>query len=63
MPPSIRARVVVEAGIRQGWDRFLQNGRFIGVGNRFGASAPAEVIYEKLGITPEAVVTAVKAQL
>jgi transketolase len=57
------ARVAVEAGVRQGWDRLLgDRGRFIGM-TGFGASAPAEQLYDHFGITPEAVVQAVKAQL
>ena len=57
------ARVAIEAGIRQGWDRFIgEDGGFIGMSS-FGASAPAEVLYEKFGITAEAVVAEVKARL
>jgi len=58
-----RARVAVEAGVRQSWDRLLgDTGRFIGM-HSFGASAPIEVLYEHFNITPKAVVEAVKAQL
>ena len=53
-------RVVVEAGIRQGWDRYLgDKGVFIGMSG-FGASAPAEQLYKHFGITTEAVVEAAK---
>jgi transketolase len=56
-------RVAVEAAIQQGWERFIgEDGAFIGM-TGFGASAPAEVLYEKFGITTEAVVAAVKARL
>jgi transketolase len=56
------ARVAVEAGIRMGWDRFLgPGGAFVGM-TGFGASAPAEALYKYFGITPDAVVAAVKAQ-
>ena len=56
-------RVAVEAGVRQGWDRFIgEDGIFIGM-TGFGASAPAERLYEHFGITPEAIVEAVKAKL
>jgi len=56
-------RVAVEAAIQQGWERFIgEDGAFVGM-TGFGASAPAEVLYEKFGITAEAVVTAVKARL
>jgi transketolase len=56
-------RVAVEAAIRQGWDRFIgEDGGFVGM-TGFGASAPAEVLYEKFGITAEAIVEQVKARL
>lgn len=56
-------RVAVEAAIKQGWERFIgEDGAFIGM-NGFGASAPAEVLYEKFGITSDAIVAAVKARL
>jgi transketolase len=56
-------RLAVEAGVRQGWDQFIgENGGFIGM-TGFGASAPAEQLYEHFGITPQAVVAAVKAKL
>ena len=56
-------RVAVEAGIKQGWERFIgEDGAFIGMSS-FGASAPAEVLYREFGITAEAVVAAVQARL
>jgi transketolase len=59
LPASIPARVSIEAGATFGWSRYVGSaGISIGV-DRFGASAPGELIYEKLGIAPEAVVSAV----
>lgn len=56
-------RVAVEAALQQGWERFIgEDGGFVGM-TGFGASAPAEALYEKFGITTEAVVAAVKARL
>ena len=56
LPPSVRARVAVEAGIRQGWHRWVGDaGGFVTL-DRFGASAPYQTLYEKLGITTERVV-------
>jgi transketolase len=53
-----KIRIAVEAGVRTGWDRFIGvEGHFIGM-TGFGASAPAEVLYEKFGITAKAVVKA-----
>jgi transketolase len=56
-------RVAVEAGVRMGWARFIGvGGVFVGM-RSFGASAPAEVLYQHFGITAEAVATAAKARL
>ena len=50
--------VAVEAGVRQGWDRYLgTRGAFIGM-TGFGASAPAEQLYKHFGITVEKIVKA-----
>ncbi|MHB8784283.1 MAG: transketolase [Desulfobacteria bacterium] len=55
LPPSVAARVSVEAGSTFGWERYVgDRGASIGI-DRFGASAPAERIFRELGITPEAV--------
>jgi transketolase len=60
LPPSVRARVSVEAGSTFGWERWVgDRGRSIGL-DRFGASAPAEVLYERFGITTDAVVAAAR---
>ena len=56
-------RVGIEAASRFGWERWLgPDGIFIGM-TGFGASAPAGVLYRHFGITPDAVVTAVKRRL
>ena len=56
-------RVAVEAGVRQGWDRFIgTDGLFVGM-QGFGASAPDKALYHHFGITAEAVAAAVKAAL
>ncbi|RZJ78095.1 MAG: transketolase, partial [Brevundimonas sp.] len=56
-------RVAVEAGVRQGWDRFIgSDGAFVGMSG-FGASAPYERLYKEFGITAEAVAAAAKAKL
>ncbi|MDQ7079661.1 MAG: transketolase [Paracoccaceae bacterium] len=56
-------RVVIEAAIRMGWDRYIgQNGTFIGMSG-FGASAPAPALYEHFGITSDAAAKAAKALL
>jgi transketolase len=49
-------KIAVEAGIRQGWDRFIgSDGIFIGM-KGFGASGPYKELYKYFGITPEDVV-------
>ena len=63
LPSSVKARVGVEAGISMGWCRYVgPAGKVISI-ERFGASAPGPVIFEKLGFTPETVVDAVKETL
>ena len=63
LPANVHARVGVEAGIRMGWDRYLgTDGHFVGM-DSFGASAPAEALYEHFGITVENIVKSAKAQL
>jgi transketolase len=51
LPPSVGARLAVEAGVTQGWHRYVgDGGAVIGV-ERFGASAPGNVVMEKFGFT------------
>lgn len=58
LPPQLTARVAVEAAAPLGWERYVgAQGKVIGL-NRFGASAPYQTIYEKLGITAAATVEA-----
>ena len=53
LPPSVTRRVAVEAGITQGWERYVGlAGRIVGI-DRFGASAPAEILFERFGFTAE----------
>jgi transketolase len=49
-----KVRVAVEAAVRQGWDRFIGDGPFVGM-TGFGASAPCKQLYEHFGITAAAV--------
>ena len=56
-------RIAVEAGVRQGWERFIgEDGGFVGM-TGFGASAPYERLYREFGITAEAVAAEAKAKL
>jgi transketolase len=63
LPPSVEARVSIEAGITFGWERWVgPRGASIGV-DRFGASAPYERILEELGLTAGAVAAAANGVL
>ncbi len=56
LPPAIKARVSIEAGCTQGWERYVgDQGRIIGL-DHFGASAPYKILYQQFGITVERVV-------
>jgi transketolase len=56
-------RIAVEAAIRMGWEKFIgEDGGFVGMSG-FGASAPAEKLYEHFGITPAAVASAARWKL
>jgi len=60
LPPSITARVSVEAGTSFGWHKYLGfGGKHVGI-DSFGASAPAPTLYEKFGITKAHVIKAAK---
>ncbi|WP_431869393.1 transketolase [Nocardiopsis eucommiae] len=63
LPPSVRARVSVEAGIGMGWRSYVGDAGVSVSLEHFGASAPYETLYEKFGITSEAVVAAVRDSL
>jgi transketolase len=53
LPPTTRARLVVEAGVTQGWQKYVgDGGDVIGV-DRFGASAPGEVVMREYGFTAD----------
>ena len=61
LPPNVRARVSVEAGIRQGWHEFVGDaGEVISI-EHFGASADGAVLFEQFGFTPDRVVAAAHA--
>jgi len=61
--PNVQARLSIEAGISQGWDRWVgDRGTIISI-ERYGASAPYETIYEKLGLSVENVVNKAKGIL
>lgn len=56
LPPAVNKRISIEAGSPMGWERYVGlEGVIIGIPH-FGTSAPGEIIYAKLGLTPERVV-------
>ena len=61
--PADALKVSIEAGVTMGWERFTGlDGLNIGI-DRFGASAPADVLYRHLGITADAIVPQITAKL
>ncbi len=55
-PRSVRSRLAVEAGISQGWYKYVgDSGDVVGL-DHFGASAPAKIVFEKFGFTVDNVV-------
>ncbi|MFE0090616.1 transketolase [Streptomyces sp. NPDC058991] len=63
LPPSVKARVAVEAGIGLTWHRFVgDEGRIVSL-EHFGASADGKVLFREFGFTPEAVAAAARAAL
>ncbi len=60
LPGDVTARVAVEAGTSFGWDRFVgAGGGFVTI-DRFGASAPAERVFDELGFNVDNVVQTAK---
>ncbi len=63
LPKHIRARVAVEAGASLGWDRYIGPlGEIVSL-DRFGASAPADVLFSKFGFTVENIIAKAKELL
>jgi transketolase len=63
LPPIVKARVVVEAGIAQPWHRFAgDHGEIISI-EHFGASADYQTLFREFGFTHEAVVAAARRSL
>jgi transketolase len=63
LPSAVIARVAIEAGVTEGWWRYVgAQGRVIGL-DRFGMSAPAEELFEHFGFSTENVVAVAKQVL
>ena len=63
LPPSITTRLAIEAGVRQGWDRYVGSHGDVICLDRFGASAPGDVVMRELGFNVENVVKRAQAML
>jgi transketolase len=63
LPSSVQSRVAVEAAVTDGWHKYVGcKGAVVGI-NRFGESAPANVLFEEFGFTVDNVVKAVESVL
>ncbi|WP_433855805.1 transketolase [Streptomyces kronopolitis] len=63
LPPAVKARVAVEAGIGLTWHRYVGDaGRIVSL-EHFGASADAKVLFREFGFTPDAVAAAARDSL
>jgi transketolase len=63
LPPAVTARVAIEAGVCQGWDRYVGTSGSAICLNRFGGSAPGEVALRELGFNVENVLKHARALL
>jgi len=60
LPPAVLKRLSVEAGIPQGWEKYVgDQGIILGI-DRFGASAPGELVLEKFGFSVENIISKTK---
>ena len=63
LPPAVTARLAIEAGVRQGWDRYVGSKGDVICLDRFGASAPGDVAMRELGFNLENVLQHARALL
>jgi transketolase len=63
LPPAVTARLGIEAGVCQGWDRYVGPQGDVICLNRFGASAPGDVALRELGFNVDNVLSHAKALL
>ncbi|MDX2294828.1 MULTISPECIES: transketolase [Streptomyces] len=63
LPPAVKARVAVEAGVGLTWHKYVGDaGRIVSL-EHFGASADAKVLFREFGFTPEAVASAARESI
>ena len=63
LPPAVTARLAIEAGVCQGWDRYVGSQGDVICLDRFGGSAPGDVVLRELGFNVENVVKHAQALL
>src|SRR5262249_37066831 len=63
LPPRVRARVCVEAGVAQGWRAVAGGGREDGDPERLGGAPPHQDLYQNFGFTAERVAAAARSSL
>jgi transketolase len=61
LPPALSARLAIEAGVRQGWDRYVGPQGDVICLDRFGASAPGDVALKNLGFNVDNVLQHARA--
>jgi transketolase len=63
LPPDVDVRLAVEAGVAQGWERWVgERGDVLSI-EHYGASAPGATVLEKFGYTPVSVAGRARALL
>jgi transketolase len=61
LPPTCTRRLSIEAGVTLGWQKWVgERGRTLGI-DHFGESAPGNLLFEKFGMTKDAIVTTVRS--
>lgn len=64
LPAAVRARLVIEAGVSQGWQKYIgDRGATVTIDNQFGASAPWEILMGKYGFSPKNIIEKARALL
>jgi transketolase len=63
LPPDVKARAVVEAGVSLGWEKYAGDGGRLICREDFGSSAPYETLLKEFGFTPQAVADAARESI
>jgi transketolase len=63
LPPRVRARLAVEAGVGMGWERYVGDGGAVVAMTGFGASAPGGTVMERFGFTVDNVCSRARSLL